>query len=147
MYPARAYAPSMAALFCGPLAGIAVYSAFAVYMRWTGLKRGYACGGLSSCGLDALNWPVLIKILSVTGFVLSLLIVLAAFSLLAARSWSGGLNAGLVQKVALILAIMALQRVIRMSGRSIFFAIGIILAASAALFILFGPGVVGALTI
>ncbi len=137
--------PPVAALFCGPLAGIAVYGAFAVYMRWIGLKKGYACGGLSSCGLDALNWPRLIKALSVTGFVFSSLIVLAAFSLLIGRSWSGGLNYGLVSKVALVLAVMALQRVTRMFGRSIFFAIGVILAASAALFILSGPGGFGAL--
>jgi hypothetical protein len=146
LYPAagHAFRPSTAALFGGPLAGMAVYSAFAVYLRWTGLKRGYACGGLSSCGFDALNWPGLIKALSVTGFVFSLLIVLAAFSLLVARGWAGGLNSGLVRKVALVLAVMALQRVTRKFGRSIFFAMGIILAASAALFTLSGPGGLGA---
>ena len=51
------FRPSLAVLFGGPLAGILVYGAFAVYMRWVGLKQGYACGGSSNCGLDAVNWP------------------------------------------------------------------------------------------
>lgn len=138
LYPASR--PSMALLLCGPLAGMAIYGVFAVYLRWTGLKQGYVCGGLSSCGFDALNWPKVIKALSAAGFVLSSLIILASFGLLAVQSWSGQPDLGLVRKVALVLAVMALQRVTRRFGRSIFFAMGIILALSSFIFALFGTG-------
>jgi PTS system mannose-specific IID component len=133
LFTGAAFRPSLAVLFGGPLAGIAVYVAFAVYMRWVGLKKGYACGGSASCGLDAVNWPGLIRMLSVTGFAFSLLIVLGAFGLLIAHNWSGE-NTALFAKVALVLGVMALQRVTRKFGRSIFFAMGIILIVSAALF-------------
>jgi mannose/fructose/N-acetylgalactosamine-specific phosphotransferase system component IID len=140
LFTGTEFRPSMAALFGGPLAGMAVYGAFAVYLRWTGLKRGYACGGGSNCGLDALNWPGLIRALSVTGFAFSLLIVLAAFGLLVVCGWPGESGAGLVIKAAPVLAVMVLQRVTRKFGRSIFFAMGIVLAVSAVLFAFSGPG-------
>ncbi len=133
LFTGAVFRPSLAVLFGGPLAGILVYGAFAVYMRWVGLKRGYACGGSSNCGLDAVNWPGLIRLLSVTGFAFSLLIALGAFGLLIAHNWSGGNPGGVALKAALALGVMALQRVTRKFGRSIFFAMAVILAVSAAL--------------
>jgi len=118
-------------LFGGPLAGIALYGGGAVYLRWQGLKKGYACGGTASCGLDAVNWPALIRLLSVAGFALSLLIVAGAFGMLIEQNWNGAHKGGLILRAALALGVMVLQRVVRKSGRSIFFAMGLILAASA----------------
>ena len=68
-----------------------------------------------------------------TGFAFSLLIALWAVGLLIARNWSGENAGGVALKAALALGVMALQRVTRKFGRSIFFAMGIILAVSAAL--------------
>ncbi len=134
LFTGAAFRPSLAVLFWGPLAGILVYGAFAVYMRWVGLKKGYACGGSSNCGLDAVNWPGLIRALSVAGFAFSLLITLGAFGLLIANNWTGENLGGVSLRVALVLGVMALQRVTRKFGRSIFFAMGMILVVSAALF-------------
>ncbi|OGS08796.1 MAG: hypothetical protein A2270_02890 [Elusimicrobia bacterium RIFOXYA12_FULL_51_18] len=134
LFTGAAFRPSMAVLFGGPLAGVAVYGAFAVYMRWVGIKKGYSCGGGSNCGFDAVNWSGLIRLLSVTGFAFSLLIAIGAFGLLVAHNWSGEDTGGQALKAALALGVMALQRVTRKSGRSVFFAVGLILAVSTALF-------------
>jgi mannose/fructose/N-acetylgalactosamine-specific phosphotransferase system component IID len=133
LFPGAAFRPSLAVLFGGPLAGIAVYAAFAVYLRWAGLNKGYACGGLANCGLDALNWTWLIRALSVAGFAFSLLICLGAFALLISHNWSGEGKSSQVLKAALVLGVMVLHRLTRKYGRSIFFAVGIILAVSAVL--------------
>jgi len=135
LFTGAEFRPSLAVLFAGPLSGIAVYGAFAVYMRWMGLKKGYNCGGNNNCGLDAVNWTVLIRLLSVAGFAFSLLIAIGAFGLLIAHNWSGGSDTGgQALKVALVLGVMGLQRAARKFGRSIFFAMGLIIAVSAVLF-------------
>ena len=51
LFPGKESALPAVALFAGPLAGMAAYAAFALYLRWTGLKKGYACGGGTNCGL------------------------------------------------------------------------------------------------
>lgn len=51
------------------------YSLFSIYIRAVGLKRGYACGGSGSCGLDFLNWNKIIKTASQANF-LALLAIL-----------------------------------------------------------------------
>ena len=140
LFTGAGYQPSALILFGGPLAGIAVYGAFAVYLRWIGLKKGYECGGRANCGLDALRWPVFIRLLSVAGFAFSLLIVIGAFGLLIVHNLPGESKAGLALKLALVVGVMALQRVTRKYGRSIFFAMGIIVAVSAVVFTVFSPG-------
>lgn len=140
LFTGAGYRPSALVVFGGPLAGIAAYGAFAVYLRWIGLKNGYACGGCANCGLDAMRWPGLIRLLSVTGFAFSLLIVLGSFGLLIAHNLPGGSKGGLALKLALVLAVMALQRVTRKFGRSIFFAMGIIVVVSAVVFSVLEPG-------
>ncbi len=140
LFTGDGYRPSALVLFGGPLAGIAVYGFFAVYLRWIGLKKGYACGGIANCGLDAMRWPELIRRLSVTGFVFSLSIVLGAFGLLIAHNLPGESKGSLAMKLTLVLCVMALQRVTRKFGRSIFFAMGIIVAVSVAVFTVFNPG-------
>jgi len=124
----------VAVLFAGPGLGMAVYGAFAVYLRWVGLKKGYACGGGGNCGLDAMDWRKLIRRLSLAGFSLSLIIALAAFALLIEFN-RGLVPAGdLALKIGLVLSVLAVHRLARKFGRSIFFAIGLILAASIVLF-------------
>jgi mannose/fructose/N-acetylgalactosamine-specific phosphotransferase system component IID len=123
-------------LFAGPLAGIVFYSAFAVYWRWRGLKAGYACGGAASCGLDCADWSRLIRRLSASGFAMSLAIVALAFGLLW-RANAGAPPADLAFKLGLPVAVMALHRVSRAFGRSVFFAAGLVLAASVLLFSVF----------
>jgi hypothetical protein len=134
LFTGATYRPSMIILFAGPLAGILVYGASVGYLRWTGLKKGYACGGLANCGLDAMRWPVLIRMLSVTGFAFSLLIILGTFSLLIVHNLPGESKSGLALKLALVLGVMTLQRITRKFGRSIFFTMGIIVAVSVAVF-------------
>lgn len=120
-------------LLAGPLLGMAVYGAFALSLRWIGLKKGYACGGGDNCGLDALDWTKLIRRLSLAGFALSLTIALAALALLI--EFNRGVPArDLALKIGLVLSVLALHRIVRRFGRSIFFAIGVILAVSVTFF-------------
>ena len=128
--------PSFGVLLAGPLAGIAFYSVFSVYVRWTGLKAGYACGGAANCALDSANWPRLIRLLSAAGFAMSLAIALLAAGLLAAFN-CGFCRAGdLALKIGLPLAVLALHRVVRALGRSVFVSASIVLAVSLLLFTL-----------
>jgi len=120
---------STALLMAGPVAGIVVYSVFAVYWRWRGLGAGYACGGSSNCALDAFNWSRLIKVLSAAGFMMSVAIAVLAVGLLVAFNYPGT-RTGLLLKIALPLAVLALHRVSRAFGRSVFFAAGLVLAVS-----------------
>jgi mannose/fructose/N-acetylgalactosamine-specific phosphotransferase system component IID len=121
-------------LLAGPISGIAFYAVFSVYIRWKGLKAGYDCGGADNCALDFANWPRLIRLLSAAGFAMSLGILLLSFTVLA------GINCGvcrpgdLLFKFGLPLAVMALHRVLRVFGRSVFVAAGIVLAVSVLLF-------------
>ena len=140
LFTGAASQPSALILFGGPGAGIAVYGAFSVYLRWVGVKKGYECGGLSNCGLDAMRWPELIRLLSVTGFALSILIVLGAFGLLLVHNLPAESKGVLALKLALILSVMALPRATRKFGLSIFFAMGIIVAVSAVVFTVFNQG-------
>ncbi len=119
---------STALLFAGPLAGTAVYSAFAVYWRWRGLRIGFSCGGQTACGLDSANWPRIIRSLSASGFSMSL--VLLVFGMLLALNRSARGFGDLLLTAGLPLAVMALHRVSRAFGRSVFFAAGLLLAAS-----------------
>jgi mannose/fructose/N-acetylgalactosamine-specific phosphotransferase system component IID len=131
-------AVSFGVLLAGPLAGIAAYSVFSVYIRWKGLKAGYACGGSANCALDAANWPRLIRLLSAAGFAMSLAIALLSFGLLAGFNCGSCRPADLLLKLGLPLAVLALHRVMRALGRSVFFSAGLILAASVLLFSLLG---------
>jgi PTS system mannose-specific IID component len=121
-------------LLAGPLSGIAVYSVFSVYIRWRGLVAGYACGGANNCALDAANWPRLIRLLSAAGFAMSLAIALLAFALLAGFN-CGTCRAGdMLLKFGLPVAVLALHRVLRALGRSVFFTAGLLLIVSVLLF-------------
>jgi len=133
LFTGKDYPVSAALLFAGPLAGIAVYSAFSVYWRWRGLKVGYACGGASTCGLDCADWSRLIRRLSTVGFAMSLGIALLAFGLLWQAN-AGAAPADLAFRLGLPVAVMALHRVSRAYGRSVFFAAGLVLAGSLLVF-------------
>ncbi|MFA6433883.1 MAG: PTS system mannose/fructose/sorbose family transporter subunit IID [Elusimicrobiales bacterium] len=134
LFTGAVFRPSVPVVFCGPLSGIVLCGVFAVYLRWVGLKKGYSCGGSANCGLDTMRWPVLIRALSVAGFAFSLLIVLGAFGLLIVHNLPGESAPGLAARLSLVLGVMALQRVARRLGRSIFFAMAIIVAVSVIVF-------------
>lgn len=121
---------SAALLLAGPLAGISFYSVFAVYWRWKGLRAGYACGGSSNCALDAFNWSRLIKLLSAAGFIMSVAIALLALGLLVGFNCGSCPPRDMALKLALPLAVLALHRISRAYGRSVFFAAGLVLAVS-----------------
>lgn len=130
LFPGRPAALHPALLLAGPLAGILLYSAFSVRLRWQGLESGYACGGSAACGLDSSNWTRQIKVLSVSGFALSLAIALLSFGLLAAHNRGHASWRGAALNFALPVTVMLLHRVTRAFGRSVFFAAGVVLAAS-----------------
>lgn len=125
---------STALLFVGPLAGTVAYSAFAIYWRWRGLKAGFTCGGETTCGLDNANWPRVIRLLSASGFAMSLVLMLLAFGMLLAINCPACGFGDLLLKAGLPLAVLALHRISRALGRSVFFAAGLLLAASVFLF-------------
>ncbi len=121
-------------LLAGPLAGISFYSAFAIYWRWKGLGAGYNCGGSSNCALDAFNWSRLIKLLSAAGFMMSVAIALLAIGLLVGFNFGCCTTRDLLLKLGLPLAVLALHRVTRAYGRSVFFAAGLVFVVSLFLF-------------
>lgn len=121
---------STALLLAGPVSGIIFYSAFAVYWRWKGLGAGYACGCSSNCALDAFNWSRLIKLLSAAGFAMSLAIALLSFGLVVGLNYGSGRPQDLLLKLGLPLAVLALHRISRAFGKSVFFAAGLVLAVS-----------------
>lgn len=125
----------MPLLLAGPLLGIVFYSAFAVYWRWRGLKAGYVCAGEATCGLDCADWPRLTRILSTAGFLMSVAIVLLAFGMLAVLDCHHQTETcHIALKIGLPLSVLALHRVTRAFGRSVFFAAGLLLAVSVLLF-------------
>ncbi len=126
--------PSTGLLLAGPLLGIAGYSAVAVFLRWQGLAKGYACGGTASCGLDTVNWPRIIRLLSAVGYALSIMLALLAFGLLAGVNYASCSAAALLLKLGLGAAVLVLHRLTRAFGRSVLFAAGFILAVSVLLF-------------
>ncbi len=133
LFPGVETPVSTALLLAGPLAGIVFYSAFALHWRWHGLQTGYSCGGSSSCGLDCMDWSRLIRVLSTSGFLMSVAIALVSFGLLAALNYSPLVSRGeFYLKLGLPLCVLALHRLTRHFGRSVFFAAGLILAASVA---------------
>ncbi|OGS12619.1 MAG: hypothetical protein A2234_05790 [Elusimicrobia bacterium RIFOXYA2_FULL_58_8] len=137
LFTGRAEQPSLWLVFAGPLAGILGYSAVAVYLRWIGLKKGYACGGTASCGLDAVNWPGIIRFLSAAGFAFSMVLALLAFGLLIVANYGACSTAELMLKLGLGAGVLVLHRVARAYGRSAFFAAGFILAVSVLVFSVF----------
>lgn len=138
LFTGRPSATPLAVIFAGPLAGILFYSAAAVTIRWRGAVRGYECGGASGCGLDALNWPRVIRLLSASGFAMSLAVSFLAIWLLAGAGSGAGSPGELMKKGALVASVLVLHRVTRAKGRSVLFAAGFILAASLLLFSLIG---------
>ena len=129
---------SAALLLAGPLAGIVFYSAFSVYWRWKGLRAGSPCGGSAACALDSADWPRQIRLLSTAGFAMSLAIVVLSFSLLIAYNRGHVTWHGAAVRLALPVMVLLLHRASRAYGRSVFFAAGVILAASVLLFSLIG---------
>ncbi|MCX5784805.1 MAG: PTS system mannose/fructose/sorbose family transporter subunit IID [Elusimicrobia bacterium] len=127
--------PSLWLILAGPLSGAAAYSAVAVYWRWKGIKLGFECGGSSSCGLEALNWSRFIRRLSVAGFAFSLLITLAALALFIIFNCLRCSGSGLVLRLCLPAGVLILHRIARKFGYSVFFVIGLVLAASLFLFL------------
>lgn len=121
-------------LFAGPLAGILGYSAVAVVLRWRGLVKGYACGGTASCGLDTMDWPRLIRLLSAIGYAMSIMIAVLAFGLLAGVNYGTCSSSALLLKLGLGAAVLALHRLTRAFGQSVFVTAGFILAVSVLLF-------------
>jgi len=126
--------PPLWLLFAGPLAGILGYSAAAVFLRWQGLAKGYACGGTTSCGLDAVDWQRVIRLLSATGFAMSVILAGLAFGLLAGVNYGACSTTDLLLKLGPGAVVLALHRLTRAFGRSTFFTAGFILAVSVLLF-------------
>lgn len=69
--------PSLGIIFAGLLAGLIVYNGFALWVRWRGLAFGYECGQKNSisCGLDAVNWQKIIRILKIFCFAAAVVII------------------------------------------------------------------------
>ncbi len=69
---------SVPVIFIGLLAGLLVYNGFTLWVRWRGLDFGYGCGQKNSinCGLDAVNWQKIIRILKVFCFAAAIIIII-----------------------------------------------------------------------
>jgi PTS system mannose-specific IID component len=109
---------SMFWIMFGPLCGTILYSLFAIHVRWKGLDRGYSCGGSSTCGLDAFDWPGIIRILSVIGFVVSLVILLFAFALLVILNYDKGFSWDMAAKLGSIFGVILLHYFMKRFGYS-----------------------------
>ena len=140
LFTLRPEMPPLWLIMLGPVLGAVIYSVFAVYWRWKGVELGFECGGASNCGLEAMNWSRFIRRLSVLCFSFSLIIALAAFALFTAfnsRRYSGP---DLALRLGLPFGVLAVHRVAHKFGRSVFFVIGLLLAASFFLFWALKPG-------
>jgi mannose/fructose/N-acetylgalactosamine-specific phosphotransferase system component IID len=115
-------------LLSGPAASVIFYSAVALYMRWTGLAVGYACGGSSSCGLDAFDWSGLIKRLSLAGLVVCAACIAAAAVLLLRQEDPA--SSGFWARLAVPVLAFAAQRAARRAGRSMLFTVSAVFAFS-----------------
>lgn len=62
----------------GLLAGLLLYNAFALWVRWRAIKYGYDCAGSSACGIELVQWQWLIRRMRIIGFTLA--ICVAAFA-------------------------------------------------------------------
>ncbi len=67
----------LSVILIGLMAGLIVYNGFALWVRWRGLDLGYECGQKNSisCGLDAVNWQKIIRILKIFCFAAAVLII------------------------------------------------------------------------
>lgn len=74
---------SVPAIFIGLLAGLLVYNGFTLWVRWRGLDFGYGRGQKNSinCGLDAVNWQKIVRILKVFCFAAAIMIIVGGLSL------------------------------------------------------------------
>jgi PTS system mannose-specific IID component len=93
-------------MLVGLAAGLAVYNAMAIWIRWKGLKYGYQCGASGVCGLDFLDWQGLIKKLRFYGFYAALLLI--AFKIWGLVGVYGLAERGETVVMALIIPAMAL---------------------------------------
>lgn len=117
-------------LFSGPAVSVIFYSAVALYMRWTGLAVGYACGGSSSCGLDAFDWSAFIKRLSLAGLVACAACIAAALVLLLRQDTPA--EPSFWARLAVPVLAFAAQRAARRAGKSMLFTVSAVLAFSVA---------------
>lgn len=137
LFTANTFEPSLWAIFAGPLAGILLYSAAAVWVRWRGSLNGYSCGGIAGCGLNTVDWPLIIRRLSSAGFAMAVALALLAAGLVFSRN--SGCGAGLLTaKAAICVAVLVSHRAARAAGRSVLFAAGVILAVSVLFFCVLG---------
>ena len=86
----RTGADNMLFIFSGIIVPFAAYNGISLWVRWRGLILGYQCGNSSGCGLDAVNWQKLIRILKTLSFcsavVLAVLVFHANHSLIPSKS-------------------------------------------------------------
>lgn len=68
------YSDNYVGIVLGVAAGLAVYNALPVWIRWRGISYGYICEGNRSCGMDYFNWQNVIKVLRRWGYALSILV-------------------------------------------------------------------------
>lgn len=127
LFTGNAREPAAWVVFAGPLAGIAGYAAVSVAVRWKGLNGGCACGGTATCGLDEVDWPRAIRLLSFAGYALSLVLALAALAMFTGACGCGG---DVLLRFGLAALVLALHRAARHYGRSVLSAAGFVLAAS-----------------
>jgi hypothetical protein len=80
----------------------------------------------------------MIRLLSTAGFSMSLAIALLAVGLLAAMNCGSCSPSVLALKIGLPLGVLALHRVTRALGKSVFFAAGLVLGASLLAFSVLG---------
>lgn len=102
----------------GPVCGTIFYSLSAIYIRWKGLGRGYECGGSSNCGLDAFDWPGIIRILSIIGFVVSWVILLFSLVYIILLNYSVGFSWKIFKKLGLIFGVILLHYFMKRLGYS-----------------------------
>ncbi len=118
------------ALFSGPAAAVVFYSSVALYLRWTGLAVGYACGGSSSCGLDAFDWSAFIKRLSLAGLVACAACIAAASVILLRQETPA--SSAFWARLAVPALAFAAQRAARRAGKSMLFTVSAVLVFSVA---------------
>lgn len=111
------------------------YFIYTLYIRYIGIRHGFLCGGLKSCGLDLFNWNKMIKTLSRIAFFLTVVcytvvLFLYGFSIININSFKSLLY------VSIPFISFAVQRFFRRDKKNILYPVGVMFVISFFIYIL-----------
>lgn len=102
----------------GIVTGVVFYNALPLWIRWRGLGYGYICESNNTCGMDYLDWQLLIKHSRRVGFYMAVVVVLLYLHTLVTVAIGSGVTAAGMGTVVLALSAGALAVLAKRRGIS-----------------------------